>query len=135
MGGINRENQGGLRSVEMLDAPTQRWYRLPDLTTQRWALAAQSIPAHAAAPMLRKALTRPAVPPAGRDHAVPTGASGNNDDDDDDDDGEAAAAGPQPSTGPAGSTFAPSPSHGEEDAAASPLALLGGWHDGPSPAT
>ena len=125
----------------MLDAPTQRWYRLPDLTTQRWALAAQSIPAHAAAPMLRKALTRPAVPPAGRDRAVPTGASGNDDDDydddddDDDDDGEAAAAGPQPSTGLAGSALPPSPSHGEEEAAASPLALLGGWHDGPSPAT
>ena len=120
----------------MLDAPTQRWYRLPDLTTQRWALAAQSIPAHAAAPMLRKALTRPAVPPAGRDRAVPTGASGNDDDDDDDDDdGEAAAAGPQPSTGPAGSTLPPSPSHGDEEPAASPLALLGGWHDGPSPAT
>ena len=123
MGGINRENQGGLRSVEMLDAPTQRWYRLPDLTTQRWALAAQSIPAHAAAPMLRKALLRrlrPDVPPAGRD-AVPTGASG-----DDDDNREAATAGPQPSSGPAGFTVPPSPSHGEEEAAAGPpLALLG----------
>ena len=115
----------------MLDAPTQRWYRLPDLTTQRWALAAQSIPAHAAAPMLRKALLRPDVPPAGRD-AVPTGASGN---DDDDDNREAATAGPQPSSGPAGFTAPPSPSHGEEEAVASPLALLGGWHDGPSPAT
>ena len=122
MGGINRENQGGLRSVEMLDAPTQRWYRLPDLTTQRWALAAQSIPAHAAAPMLRKALLRPDVPPAGRD-AVPTGASG---DDVDDDNREAATAGPQPSSGPAGFTAPPSPSHGEEEAAAGPpLALLG----------
>ena len=123
MGGINRENQGGLRSVEMLDAPTQRWYRLPDLTTQRWALAAQSIPAHAAAPMLRKALLRrlrPDVPPAGRD-AVPTGASG-----DDDDNREAATAGPQPSSGPASFTAPPSPSHGEEEAAAGPpLALLG----------
>ena len=116
MGGINRENQGGLRSVEMLDAPTQRWYRLPDLTTQRWALAAQSIPAHAAAPMLRKALLRPDVPPAGRD-AVPTGASG---DDDDDDNREAATA------GPAGFIAPPSPSHGEEEAAAAPpLALPG----------
>ena len=126
MGGINRENQGGLRSVEMLDAPTQRWYRLPDLTTQRWALAAQSIPAHAVAPMLRKALIGPAVPPAGRDRAVPTGASGN--------DGEAATAGPQPSTGPAGLTVPPSPSHGEEEEAAAPQlaaasSALGGWHD------
>ena len=121
MGGINRENQGGLRSVEMLDAPTQRWYRLPDLTTQRWALAAQSIPAHAAAPMLRKALLRPDVPPAGRD-AVPTGASGN---DDDDDNREAATAGPQPSSGPAGFTVPPSPSHGEEEAAAAPPLALG----------
>ena len=107
----------------MLDAPTQRWYRLPDLTTQRWALAAQSIPAHAAAPMLRKALLRrlrPDVPPAGRD-AVPTGASG-----DDDDNREAATAGPQPSSGPASFTAPPSPSHGEEEAAAGPpLALLG----------
>ena len=56
MGGINRPNQGGLRAVEFLDchADTPRWYKLPDLNTQRWALAALAMPPLAAAQMLTR---------------------------------------------------------------------------------
>ena len=57
MGGINKPNQGGLRAVEFLDchAEDPRWYKLPDLNTQRWALAALSMPPLAAAEMLARA--------------------------------------------------------------------------------
>ncbi len=54
IGGINKPNQGGLQVVEFLDchADEPKWYTLPNLRTQRWALSAVSLPPQAAAPLL-----------------------------------------------------------------------------------
>jgi hypothetical protein len=54
IGGINKPNQGGLKVVEFLDchADEPKWYTLPPLRTQRWALSAVSLPPQAAAPLL-----------------------------------------------------------------------------------